>query len=147
MNLALKTKTAIHSWGATSNIFDDSGSLMDEARAKFFSDLKWSVIDDAFKYSNNEAATIPSTESLHDFFVTRAKELFPIPLVETSRGVTADKQRENQALLLKMAESWGAFVGDPVDRQSLKFFWMEECCDGGKRSKMSQSNARQAHKS
>ncbi|KAH0537688.1 hypothetical protein FGG08_005553 [Glutinoglossum americanum] len=134
MNLATKTKTEIHSWGVTSNVFDESGSLMDEKRATFFSDLMWTVIDDAFKHSNNEAATIPSSESLYDFFVARANELFPIPLVETGRGATADKQRENQALLLKMAQSWGAFIGDPVDRQSLKFFWMEECCDGGKRN-------------
>ena len=26
--------------------------------------------------------------------------------------------------------SWGAFVGSPVQNQSLKFFWMEECIDG-----------------
>jgi hypothetical protein len=134
MNLATKTKTAIHSWGVTSSVFDESGLLMDDKRAAFFSDLMWTVIDDAFKYSNNDAATIPDSESLYDFFVMRAKEFFPIPLIEISRGVTADKQRESQKLLLEMAQSWGAFIGDPVDRQSLKFFWMEECCDGGKRS-------------
>jgi predicted NAD/FAD-dependent oxidoreductase len=25
---------------------------------------------------------------------------------------------------------WGAFVGSPIQRQSLKFFWLEECIDG-----------------
>ena len=34
-------------------------------------------------------------------------------------------------LLLQMAELCGAFVGSPVYRQSLKFFWLEECIDGG----------------
>ncbi|KAH0543730.1 hypothetical protein GP486_008553 [Trichoglossum hirsutum] len=134
INLAMKTKTAIHSWDITSSVFDESGLLMDEKRAAFFSDIMWTIIDDAFKYSNDDTETIPDSESLYDFFVARAKELFPIPLIEAGKGATADKQRENQLLLLKMAQSWGAFIGDPVDRQSLKFFWMEECCDGGKRN-------------
>jgi hypothetical protein len=147
MDLAMKTKTEIHSWSVRGNVFDESGCLMDEKRATFFWELMWTVIDDAFKHSNNEAAAISESESLYDFFVMRAKELFPIPLVDTGKGVTADQQRENQALLLKMAQSWGAFIGDPVDRQSLKFFWMEECCDGGKRSENPQPNAAQTHKS
>lgn len=32
---------------------------------------------------------------------------------------------------MQMAEMWGAYIGDPVHRQSLKFAWMEECCGGG----------------
>ncbi|KAI9784649.1 MAG: hypothetical protein M1839_001871 [Geoglossum umbratile] len=130
MNLATKTKTEIHSWDIRSIVFDESGHLMDEKRSTFFWDLMWTIINDAFKHSNNEAATISDSESLYDFFVMRSKDLFPIPLVDTDKGVTTNQQKENQALLLKMAQSWGAFVGDPVDRQSLKFFWMEECCDG-----------------
>ncbi len=33
---------------------------------------------------------------------------------------------------MEMAEMWGAYIGDPVDKQSLKFAWMEECCGGGR---------------
>ncbi|KAK5150390.1 hypothetical protein LTR16_012680, partial [Cryomyces antarcticus] len=29
-----------------------------------------------------------------------------------------------------MAEMWGAFVGTSIQRQSLKFFWLEECIEG-----------------
>ena len=35
-----------------------------------------------------------------------------------------------RALLLQEAEAWGAFVGGPIQRQSLKFFWLEECIEG-----------------
>ena len=31
---------------------------------------------------------------------------------------------------LGMAQMWGAYVGSPVQRQSLKFFWLEECIEG-----------------
>ena len=39
------------------------------------------------------------------------------------------KERE---LVLGMSQMWGAYVGDPVDRQSLKFFFLEDCINGGK---------------
>lgn len=39
------------------------------------------------------------------------------------------KQRQQ---LLWMAEMWGAFVGGTVDKQSLRYFWLEECIEGGK---------------
>jgi hypothetical protein len=38
---------------------------------------------------------------------------------------------EDQKLLMGMVEMWGCYVGDRVERQSLKFAWMEECCGGG----------------
>jgi hypothetical protein len=38
---------------------------------------------------------------------------------------------EDQTLVLQMGEVWGAFIGDPWDKQSLKYFWLEECLDGG----------------
>ena len=40
------------------------------------------------------------------------------------------KERE---LVLGMSQMWGAYVGDSVDRQSLKFFFLEDCINGGKR--------------
>ena len=41
----------------------------------------------------------------------------------------AETQR-NRDTILRMAEMWGAFVGSPIQTQSLKFFWLEECIDG-----------------
>ena len=38
---------------------------------------------------------------------------------------------------MQMAEMWGAYIGEPVHRQSLKFAWMEECCGGSEYSKCS----------
>ena len=42
-----------------------------------------------------------------------------------------EDQKEDEELLLQMSEMWGAYVGDPVTRQSLRFAYLEECCGGG----------------
>jgi hypothetical protein len=62
--------------------------------------------------------SIPETASLYDFFVERVKEMFP-------------DRKEDADLLCQMSEMWGAYIGDPVQRQSLRFAWMEEVCGGG----------------
>lgn len=38
---------------------------------------------------------------------------------------------EDRTLILQMADMWGGFIGDPWDKQSLRYFWLEECLDGG----------------
>lgn len=35
-------------------------------------------------------------------------------------------------LVLGMAEMWGAYVGDRVELQSLKYFYLEDCIEGGR---------------
>ena len=56
--------------------------------------------------------------SLKNFFVQQLKD--------------KDVPESESKLVMQMAEMWGAFVGSPWERQSLKFFWLEECIDGGK---------------
>lgn len=34
--------------------------------------------------------------------------------------------------VIGMSQMWAAYVGDPVDRQSLKFFFLEDRINGGK---------------
>lgn len=61
---------------------------------------------------------IPEADSLFDYVKSRAEEK------------CLGNEEEN--LLLQMSQIWGAYVGEPVTRQSLRFAWMEECCGGGK---------------
>jgi hypothetical protein len=42
-----------------------------------------------------------------------------------------DDFQKKREMVLKMSELWGTFVGSPVGQQSLKFFWLEECIEGG----------------
>jgi hypothetical protein len=118
LDIAIRTATPLHSWNEKINLYDKSGNLVDNAKAVSLSDLRWSIIEEAFEHSIRNKSTISETENLYDFFVAKAKEALP-------DGV-------DRELLLGMAEMWGDYIGDPIHRQSLRFAWMEKCCGGGK---------------
>jgi hypothetical protein len=84
-------------------------------------EIVWGIIAQAMKYSNEESANIPVEKSLYNFFEEQVAEVFP------SKDDEAKSRRET---ILQIAEMWGAFVGSPIQTQSLKFFWLEECIDG-----------------
>ncbi len=118
LDIATKTATPLHAWNEKINLFDKGGNLVDNSKAVFLSDLRWSIIEEAFQHSIGKKSTISESESLYDFFLVKAKEALP--------------DKTDRELLLGMAEMWGDYIGDPVQRQSLRFAWMEECCGGGK---------------
>jgi hypothetical protein len=74
---------------------------------------------EAFKYSAENEKDVSEMESLYDFIKSKAREDF-------------GEEKGDFELLLQMSKMWGAYIGDSVERQSLKFSWMEECCGGGK---------------
>ncbi|PFH57439.1 hypothetical protein XA68_15057 [Ophiocordyceps unilateralis] len=115
-DLARQTKTAIGRWDASSHVFDQSGLLFPANEGERYADVMWDIIQDAFKQSN-KSADIHSTKSLLDFFHEKVAERFP-------------HSEHDRRIVLQLAETWGSFVGSPVSRQSLKFFWLEECIDG-----------------
>jgi hypothetical protein len=86
----------------------------------------WTIIEQAMKYSNKESASIPAERSLFDYFEEQVEKLFP----DEDGGITNQKAKIKRETILRMAEMWGAFVGSPIQKQSLKFFWLEECIDG-----------------
>ena len=116
LDLATETGTVCCSSGEKSLVFDEHGEILPEPKATQMSDLFWGMIADAFKHSN-ECPNIPSSKSLKDFIVEKLEE--------------KDLTTNDKALMVQIADIWGAFVGEPVDRQSLKYFWLEECIDGG----------------
>ncbi|KAL6715894.1 hypothetical protein ACLMJK_006855 [Lecanora helva] len=98
------------------SLFDQSGHAVDANITKEHYDIMWGIISDAFKLSKTGSASIPSELSLMDFFNQKVKKL---QLNETS-----------SKLVLALARMWGDFVGEPIEKQSLKFFWLEECIEG-----------------
>jgi hypothetical protein len=83
----------------------------------------WDIIEEAFRTSaeardRDAGKSIAKELSLHHFIKEKSLELVP-----------DDDERE---LLVQMSEGFGAYIGEPVWRQSLRFAWMEECCGGGK---------------
>jgi len=103
--------------GEAFNVFDEDGKLLKDGEK--LNEALWGVIIQAFKHSADNTASIDPKESLYDFFVEKVQEMFP----------TKEEARERETML-QMTEMWGAFVGSPVQTQSLKFFWLEECIDG-----------------
>jgi hypothetical protein len=120
VDLAKKTNTATYSWDTESdNLFDGNGILVSNAAE--ISSWFWGTIMEAFKCSEEHSATIDPEKSLWDFFLEKTAET----------SITAEG-KEKTNLMLQVAEMWGAFVGQHITCQSLKFFWLEEVIDGGK---------------
>lgn len=124
MQIARDTGTILHAWDEEQNVIDCQGSPLDPDEASEYGRLLWDdgLIAAAFKYSNEHSKSIPASRSLYDFFDEKVKDLFTdLPSLE------AERKRKT---LLQTVCMWGAYVGSPVDRQSLKFFFLEECIEG-----------------
>ncbi|KAI1331819.1 FAD/NAD(P)-binding domain-containing protein [Xylariaceae sp. FL0255] len=121
MELAKQTNTATGSWETGAAMIDESGKIMPTPNATAHSTMMWDIIGDAFAYSNRNCKTIPAKDSLWDFFKREVEKRIP-------EGTQDWEQKRN--IVFQIAESWGAFVGNHVVSQSLKYFWLEECIDG-----------------
>ncbi|KAF4961985.1 hypothetical protein FSARC_9915 [Fusarium sarcochroum] len=121
LDLAKQTNTAIGDWESTSCVFTESGELLSLKDGEKYSNIMWEIVQDAFKHSNNLSQDIDPKESLHDFFVQKVAEKVP--------STEADHERK-RSIVMQISEMWGAFVGSPIYKQSLKFFWLEECIEG-----------------
>lgn len=98
-------------------VFEPDGRRMPADHAAAGLETVRALIEDAFRYSSAECRSIGPARSLKDFFRARLAE----------GPLSADEQ----ARVLRLAEMWGSFIGDPWERQSLRWFWLEECLDGG----------------
>jgi hypothetical protein len=124
LDLAKETKTGTINWDGRQAIFDHLGKRMSDEYAAENTEIVWGIIEQAMKYSERDSAQIPADKSLYNYFEDKVKEMFPSELEEDTE---AERKRKT---ILDMAEMWGAFVGSPIQTQSLKFFWLEECIDG-----------------
>ena len=117
MDLARETGTIASSIGERSAVFDEHGALLPPKQSEELGEIFWGIIADAFKYSNQNSPSIPPDRSLKDFAIEKLAE--------------KDLSDSSKKLVRQMAEMWGAFVGEPFERQSLKWFFLEEVIDGG----------------
>ena len=99
-------------------MYDELGHLVEGRTAKEHSELVWEIISNAFKYSRENGPLIPPQNSLMDFFKSEVQ----------AKGLDDASSK----LIFQMARMWGDFVGEPIEKQSLRFFWLEECIEGGK---------------
>ncbi|KAK5683554.1 hypothetical protein LTS10_005087 [Elasticomyces elasticus] len=123
LRIAKETGTQLHTWDEDSVLIGSNGNTLNAAEADEYSSLLWDdgLIAQAFRYSNESKAIDPQC-SLHDFFVERVETFFV-----DQPGQEATRKR---ATLLQVASMWGAYIGSAVTKQSLKYFWLEECIQG-----------------
>ncbi|KAH7305776.1 hypothetical protein B0I35DRAFT_443266 [Stachybotrys elegans] len=120
LRIATQTSTPLHRWNDKQLIFDSHGQPIDENISDRLSTILWDVIEEAFSFSSAAGEEgnpdIDANMSLHDYIKLKAVEKLP--------------SEDERAMLLRMSEMFGAYIGEPIHRQSLKFAWMEECCGG-----------------
>ncbi|RMZ80050.1 hypothetical protein DV738_g3098, partial [Chaetothyriales sp. CBS 135597] len=104
-----RTKTAVLSPEESGIVFDSHGNRKTASESQQLSATTWGLIVEAFQHSDEHSAEIDPGASLADFFSERLLKL-------------QDAINESRM--------WGQFIGAPIERQSLKFFFLEECVDG-----------------
>ncbi|KAK0659586.1 Lysine-specific histone demethylase 1-like protein 3 [Lasiodiplodia hormozganensis] len=127
LDLAKETGTISHNWDGRQCIFDPQGSPLPEKEAVEASETIWSIIGDGMEFSKQNSASIPASKSLLDYIHEKTKEVYTD---EDSNHLPEVEKEKKRHLLHKIAEMWGAFVGSPIQQQSMRFFWLEECIDG-----------------
>lgn len=116
MVIAEETKSILQDFdGGGQVVFSKDGKPLDEKMTAKVSEFVWTTVHDAFEYSNKHKDTIPPDRSLFDFFLEKIEE--------------TDFSRAEKDACLEACKVWGSYVGDTVERQSLKFFYLEECVD------------------
>ncbi|EGX92289.1 amine oxidase [Cordyceps militaris CM01] len=120
LDLALQTGTGIDDIDDVSCAFDEAGHKLDAAESVKYETIMWEMIEEAFAYSATSEAEIDPKKSLMDFF----KQKVPLKIPDGEPNAEAKRKT-----IYHLCETWGSFIGSPVTRQSLRFFWLEECID------------------
>jgi hypothetical protein len=89
-------KSSLHCFGDSCPVFDPDGNLLPQAEADKLQESLWKVVEQATEYSKEHKATIPAHESLYDYGVLKAEEMFgpsPPPPEESSDNATDENER------------------------------------------------------
>ncbi|EEH33364.1 hypothetical protein PAAG_04414 [Paracoccidioides lutzii Pb01] len=115
-DLSNSTKTITHAWDGLPHVIDTTGEPLDHNIGTKLSEFIWKIIEDAYDYSRVNKDSISANESLFDFIKERLEE-------------TEFSQYEKEKCI-ELSKLWGSYIGSPIDRQSLRFFFLEECLEG-----------------
>ncbi|KAL8994684.1 MAG: hypothetical protein Q9169_005414 [Polycauliona sp. 2 TL-2023] len=116
IELAKETGTPLHLWKENTLLVDSKGHLVPSPEANTALKQVWELLDKASEYSRVKGDSIEPCQSLYSFFEDSCKSA-------VQRGEITERERE---LILAMSQMWGAYVGDGVEHQSLKFFYLED---------------------
>ncbi|KAL9003287.1 MAG: hypothetical protein Q9180_009917, partial [Flavoplaca navasiana] len=102
-------------------LVDGEGQLIPSPEANRALKQVWEILDLASEHSKSQGDDIHPAASLYSFFESSCESAVQC-------GDMTERERE---LVLGMSQMWGAYVGDGVELQSLKFFYLEDCIEGG----------------
>ncbi|OJD16974.1 hypothetical protein AJ78_02908 [Emergomyces pasteurianus Ep9510] len=115
-DLSSSSKTITHAWDGLQNVIDTSGEPLSEKLIGKIWDFIWATVENAYEYSCLNKSNIPADKSLFDFIKER---------LEKSDFSEAEKEK-----CVELSKVWGSYIGSPIDRQSLRFFFLEESLEG-----------------
>lgn len=136
--IAKKTDTVYHSWDhGRTRVIDKNDVEMDHHRAEELSTAMWDVVAKAYEFSGKHGSDIPASRGLVDFLKCEGREHLrehfqKIRDKDRSSEFPKDTIEADVNDTVRLADMWGGFVGTEYERQSLRFFWLEEMLDGGK---------------
>lgn len=122
LDIAKKTNTAAGDWHCNTWVYDHLGEQLPLEDGEKYSAMVMNIVQEAFEHSNAHGSETHVDRSLLDFVHERVLHMIPEDDPDC---------RTKREMVTRMAETWGAFVGSAVSRQSLKYFWLEECLEGG----------------
>jgi hypothetical protein len=131
VKLARETGTVTSACGAVYSIFDSSGKRIEACQAKMLYEMVWDILDEGYQYSAAESQSISPSTPMMDFF--------------RDKVASSHHDRSTKEKLLQIVQMWGAFIGTDCEKQSLKFFWLEEGIDGGELRSFIPTTAEKAH--
>ncbi|KAL8875928.1 MAG: hypothetical protein Q9198_005784 [Flavoplaca austrocitrina] len=116
IELAKETGTPLHLWKENTLLVDGEGQLIPSPEANRALKQVWEILDLASENSKSQGDDIHPAASLYSFFESSC-------VSAVQRGDMTEREGE---LVLGMSQMWGAYVGDGVELQSLKFFYLED---------------------
>lgn len=130
LNIAHQTKTTLHTWPEKQFICSGSGAALNEETVSQVSTTFWDLMGEAFAYSSKHGREIPAYKSLLGFLEDKIGDKFKAAAGTNTSSDELHVAAQKRNLVMQQAEMWGAFVGSPLRRQSLRFLWLEECIGG-----------------
>ena len=122
VELAKETGTPLHRWKERTLLVDGEGHLVATPGANKALKQVWEILEAAMEHSRNHYEEIDCSASLYSFFEGWCSQAFR----------AGHMNGQEVELMLGMSQMWGAYVGDRVELQSLKFFYLEDCIEGGR---------------
>ena len=122
VELAKETGTPLHRWRENTLLVDGEGCLVAPLEANKALKQVWEILGAAMEYSRKCNEELDSSMSLYSFFESWCDRALQF----------GDMTEREVELVLGMSQMWGAYVGDRVEIQSLKYFYLEDCIEGGR---------------